>query len=140
MELHQDNLVDDLTKELLGLICLPMNGNLLNTLEFMKSMIEPIKNYQPAIARAYNNLINMDLIDRPGNLLPLGKICNSFNKFDIKIAKMCIGGYYLGCLPHMLVIGAIISTVMSIEDIFLKLHDECLFLDYHFFVLSFLQV
>ena len=113
-------LADDLTKELLGLICLPMNGNLLNTLEFMKSMIEPIKNYQPAIARAYNNLINMDLIDKAGNLLPLGKICNSFNKFDIKIAKMCIGGYYLGCLPHMIVLGAIISTVMGIDDIFFK--------------------
>ena len=69
---------------------------------------------------SYNNLINMDLIDSAGNLLPLGYVCNSFNKFDIKIAKMCVGGYYLGCLEYSITLGAILSVVMSIEDMFQK--------------------
>lgn len=113
-------LVEDFTKELLSIITLPMNGNLQKALEFINRMIEPPKNYQAAISRAYNNLINMDLIDSAGNLLPLGRVCNNFNKFDIKIAKMCVGGYYLGCLQHVIALGAILSTVLSIEDIFQK--------------------
>ncbi len=113
-------LVEDFTKELLGLICLSMNGNLQKAYEFINRMIEPIPNYKHSIINAYNNLINMDLIDTAGNLSHLGRVCNSFNKFDIKIAKMCVGGYYLGCLPHVIALGAILSTVMSMEDMFQK--------------------
>jgi len=113
-------LVEDFTKELLGIVSLPMNGNLQKALEFINRMIEPPKNYQTAISRAYNNLINMDLLDSAGNITPLGRVCNSFNKFDIKIAKMCVGGYYLGCLQYTIALGAILSQVMSIEDMFQK--------------------
>jgi len=113
-------IVEDFTKELLGIVSLPMNGNLQKALEFINRMIEPPKNYQIAISRAYNNLINMDLLDSAGNITPLGRVCNSFNKFDIKIAKMCVGGYYLGCLQYTLALGAILSQVMSIEDMFQK--------------------
>jgi HrpA-like RNA helicase len=113
-------LVEDFTKELLGLICLSINGNLQKALDFIYRMIEPPVNYKHSIANAYNNLINMDFIDTAGNLLPLGRVCNSFNTFDIKIAKMCVGGYYLGCLYHCIVLGAILSTVMSMDEIFQK--------------------
>lgn len=113
-------LVEDFTKELLGLICLSMNGNFQKAYEFINRMIEPIPNYKHSIINAYNNLINMDLIDTAGNLTHLGRVCNSFNKFDIKIAKMCVGGYYLGCLPHVIALGAILFTVMSMEDMFQK--------------------
>lgn len=113
-------LVEDFTKELLGIICLPMNGNLQKGLDFINRMIQEPKSYQTAIYRAYNNLVNMDFIDTAGNLLPLGRVCNSFNKFDIKIGKMCIGAYYLGCMREAIFLGAILSTVMSVEDIFQK--------------------
>jgi HrpA-like RNA helicase len=113
-------IVEDFTKELLGIVSLPMNGNLQKALEFINRMIEPPKNYQIAISRAYNNLINMDLLDSAGNITPLGRVCNSFNKFDIKITKMCVGGYYLGCLQYTIALGAILSQVMSIEDMFQK--------------------
>jgi HrpA-like RNA helicase len=89
--------VEDITKELLSIISLPMNGNLQKGLEFISRMIEPPKNYQASIYRAYNNLLNMDLIDSAGNFTMLGRICNSFNKFDLKIAKMVIGSFYLQC-------------------------------------------
>ena len=113
-------LVEDITKDLLGIICLSINGNLQKALEFMERMIQPVKDYKTAIYRAYTNLLNMDLIDNSGNVLPLGRVCNSFNKFDIKIAKMCVGGYYLGCLPHMITLGAILQEAMSVDDIFNK--------------------
>lgn len=90
-------LQEDLTGDFLNIIIMPMNGNLQKGLEFLSRMIEPPKNYQPAIYRAYNNLLNMDLIDSAGNITMLGRICNSFNKFDLKIAKMVVGSFYLQC-------------------------------------------
>jgi HrpA-like RNA helicase len=99
---------------------MPMNGNLQKGLEFISRMIEPPKNYQATIYRAYNNLLNMDLIDSAGNVTMLGRICNSFNKFDLKIAKMVIGSFYLQCHYLAIPLGAILQTVMGFDDIFYK--------------------
>lgn len=110
--------VEDMTKELLSIISLPMNGNLQKGMEFIDRMIEPRKNYQIAITRAYNNLVNMDFLDAAGNITFLGYVCNQFNKFDLKIAKMVIGGFYLQCPLEMMALGAILQTVRSIDEIF----------------------
>ena len=112
-------LLEDFTQELLGLIVI--NGNLPKAYEFIKKMIEPVENYKDFIVVAYQNLINMALIDKAGNLTPLGDICSKFNVYDIKIAKMIIGSYYLGCMPYCMMLAAIISTVESFDDVFKKL-------------------
>jgi HrpA-like RNA helicase len=113
-------LQEDLTGDFLNIIIMPMNGNLQKGLEFLTRMIEPPKHYQPSVYRAYNNLLNMDLIDSAGNITMLGKICNSFNKFDLKIAKMVIGSFYLQCHNLAIPLGAILQTVMGFDDIFFK--------------------
>ena len=113
-------LVEDFTKELLAIICLKQNNNVSNAFLFIETMIQPISDYKIFLNRAYYNILNMNLIDTPGNILPLGRICNSFNSFDIKIAKMCIGGYYLGCLQYSIILGAILTVLMSVDDIFQK--------------------
>jgi HrpA-like RNA helicase len=113
-------LVEDITKDLLGIINLPMNGNVQKALEFVNNMIEPTDNYKVSLSRAYFNLLELDMIDHAGNLLPLGRVCNGFNKFSINIAKMCVGGYYLGCLSYIMALGGILSVIMSIEDMFNK--------------------
>jgi len=52
--------LDDITKELLGLSCLPMHNNVKAALSFIENkMIEPVSNYIDAIKVASNNLINM---------------------------------------------------------------------------------
>lgn len=113
-------LQEDLTGDFLNIIIMPMNGNLQKGLEFLSRMIEPPKNYQASIYRAYNNLLNMDLIDSAGNFTTLGDRCNSFNKFDLKIAKMVIGSFYLQCHYLAIPLGAILQTVMGFDDIFFK--------------------
>ena len=113
-------ILEDFTKDFLGIIALPMNRSLQKGMEFVNRMIEDPRNYQPSIKRAYENLINMDLIDSAGNLTPLGSVCSNFGKFDIKIGKMCVGAYYLGCLPYAIMLGAILQTVQSLEDVFFK--------------------
>ena len=113
-------LQEDLTGDFLNIIIMPMNGNLQKGLAFLSRMIEPPKNYQPAIYRAYNNLLNMDMIDSAGNITMLGRICNSFNKFDLKIAKMVVGSFYLQCHNLAIPLGAILQTVLGFDDIFFK--------------------
>jgi hypothetical protein len=83
-------------------------------------MIQDPKTYQQTLIRAYNNISNMDFLDSSGNITPLGDICSRFSIYDIKIAKMCICGYYMGCLQHCIILAAILHNVMSFEDIFIK--------------------
>ena len=113
-------LVEDITKDLLGIICMPMNGNLQKGLEFLDRMVQDTKTYKHSIKRAVENLMDMNLIDEAGNMTLLGRICNSVTKYDLKIARMIVAGYYLGCLQHCVVLGAILTKVMSIEDLFVK--------------------
>ena len=109
-------LVEELTNELLSLAII--NGNIPNAMKFMNRMIEEPKNYKNSISRAYYNLLNMDLIDSAGNVTNLGIVCNKFN--DIKIAKMIIGGYYLGCMNWCMMLGAILTECDSFENMFRK--------------------
>ena len=113
-------ILEDFTKELLGIISLPMNGNLQKGLDFINRMIQEPKTYKTALNRAYYNLINMGLLDNAGNITYLGRICNAFNKFDIKIAKMVVGGYYLQCMQYCVALGAVLQVVKSFEDIFMQ--------------------
>ena len=112
---------EDFTSTLLEIIKLPFNGNLQKALEFINTrMIEPVKNYKDFIIRGYENLLNMGIIDTSGNLTSLGYVCSRFSIFDLKIIKMVIGGYYLGCLDMCVMLGAILTTARGYEDFFVK--------------------
>ena len=113
--------LEDITSELLGLSCLPMHNNIKSALSFIENkMIEPVRNYSDAIRVARNNLVNMGLATESGDISPLGRICNEFGKYDIKTAKMIIGGYYLGCMYVSIVLGALLFVVRSLDDLFYK--------------------
>lgn len=113
--------LEDLTKEVLGLACLPQHNNLQQALDFLEfKMIEPTKNYKDAILVAKNNLIEHGFATESGDITPLGRVCNSFNKFDLKIAKMIIGGYYLGSMWYCIMLGAILQEIQSLDDLFFK--------------------
>ena len=116
--------MEDFTPTLLSIINLPNNGNLQKALEFINTrMIEPVKNYKDFIIRAYENLLNMGIIDTSGNLTSLGYVCSRFNMLDLKIVKMVIGGYYLGCLDMCVMLGAILTNTRGYEDFFVKPFD-----------------
>ena len=117
-------LIEDFTGELLALICLPIINNVTNAFAFIDKMIQPIKDFKKAVSRAYYNILNMNLIDLPGNIQPLGVVCNNFNKIDITITKMCIGAYYLGCIEPILIISAILMTLKGFDDLFDKPHRD----------------
>lgn len=113
--------LEDITKEVLSLACLPQHGTLTQALDFIENkMIEPIKNYKDAIKVAKLNLIEMGFCTDSGDITPLGRVCNSFNKFDLKIAKMIIGGYYLGSMWWCIILGGILQEVRGLEDLFAK--------------------
>lgn len=112
--------LEDITKELLAISCLPQHGNVKLGLQFLENMIEPVKNYNDAIRVAHNNLVNMGFANEAGDITPLGRVCNSFSKFDIKIAKMIIGGYYLGCMWYCIVLGGLLQEIRGLEDLFFK--------------------
>lgn len=109
-------LVEEFTNELLNLTII--NGNIPNALKFMNKMIEEPSNYKDIISRAYHNLLNMDLINSSGSVTNLGYVCSKFN--DIKIGKMIIGGYYLGCMDWCIMLGAVITQCESYDKMFRK--------------------
>ena len=111
-------LVEEFTKELLSLIV--MYSNISSAWNFINKMIEQPHKYSDNIESSYNNLLNMGLIDSSGNITKLGIVCNQFNKFDIKIAKMIIGGYYFNCMQWCIMLGAILTNLESFEKIFRK--------------------
>ena len=114
---------EDFTNILLAIINIPDNGNLQKAIAFIHRMIEPVKNYKEFIIRAHQNLLNMGLVDNSGNLTALGYVCSNFNIFDLKVIKMVIGGYYLGCIDYCVMLGAIITVVKSFDDVFVKPPD-----------------
>ena len=114
---------EDFTTILLEIIKIPDNGNLQKAIGFIHRMIEPVKNYKEFIVRANENLLNMGILDNSGNLTQLGYVCNNFNIFDLKVIKMVIGGYYLGCIDNCVMLGAIITIIKGFEDVFVKPPD-----------------
>ena len=116
---------NDITVDLLNIMILEMNKqNVIKALNFIKNMIEPIDNFKPLLKVAVTNIKEMDFVDKDLNLTYLGKLCIEFNKFDIKIGKLIIGGYYLNCIEWCIKLGAILNSVSNFEKIFIQLNDE----------------
>jgi pre-mRNA-splicing factor ATP-dependent RNA helicase DHX15/PRP43 len=114
-------LQEDMTKDFLGIIALPTNGNLQKGLAYLSTMIEPPKNYQNAVKRAYSNLLNMDLINASGDITLLGRLLSqAFSKTDLKAGKMIVGSFFLQCHELAVPLAAILQNVASYEDIFMK--------------------
>ena len=115
----------DFTKELLGIMKLPKNkSNIVNSVFFINNMIEPLDNFKSFITVAVNNIKEMDFIDTNYKLTDLGSICSEFNKFDIKIAKMIIGSFFLNCIEYSIMLGAILHLDVSYSEVFKQLTDE----------------
>lgn len=118
-------LSEDFTMELLNIMKLPINQlNLIKSLQFIKNMIEPIHKYKAFLKVGIENVKEMDFVDSNGNMNELGHICSDFGTFDIKIAKMVIGGFFLNCIEEVIMLCAIIHTIDSFSDIFKSLSDE----------------
>ena len=119
-------LEEDFTKNLLNLLKLRENeNNIQKTLNFVKNMIEPFGRFKDYVKVAYNNLKEMDFIDPDGDLSRLGLICSDgFDKFDVKIAKMIICGYFFNCIEYTIILGAILHHVTNLSDIIIELSDE----------------
>ena len=118
-------LSEDFTKELLNIMKLPSNEfNITKSLKFIQNMIEPLEKYKSFVKVGFNNIKEMDFIDGSGNITALGYICSEFNTFDIKIAKMIIGGFFFNCIEASIILGAILHTCSSFGEIFKQLSDE----------------
>ena len=103
-------LTTDLTKELLNLICLKKIGSVSKLHLFLRAMIEPFDNYKKQVERGLENLTEGNMINKYGELTILGNICSKFHILDIKLAKMIIGGYYLGVMPECIALASILSA------------------------------
>ena len=93
-------LTEDITKDLLGLICLKHIGSVSKLHKFLSTMIEPFDHYKKQVERGLENLSEHNMINQQGDLTIIGNICSQFGKIDHKINKMILGGYYLGCMPE----------------------------------------
>jgi hypothetical protein len=111
---------EDFTPHLLGILCLSNVGGVVKGVEFISNMIEPVENYKNSIKRAVQNLTELGLISPLGNVTPLGRICNNFGKYDMRVARMIICGMYFGIADEAIALGAILSEIESYEDIFVK--------------------
>jgi len=115
----------DFTNNLLKIMGINVNEfNAIKAVKFATNMIEPIANFQSFLKVAFHNLKKMDFIDKKGDITQLGLICKNIGLFDYKISKMLVGGYFFKCLPASIMLGAILHTVTSLNDIFITLNDE----------------
>ena len=110
-------LKEDITGDILGIYCLKGMNTKDKAEKFIKNMVEPFKNYQKSYDVAIKNLIEHNMINKNRDLTIIGAACNQFGKFDHKIGKMIIGGYYLGVMPECIALGAILSQD-GINDVF----------------------
>ena len=119
-------LEEDFTNNLLSLLKLKENeNNIQKTLTFVKNMIEPFGRFKDYVKVAYTNLTEMDFIDPNGDVSRLGLLCSDgFEKFDFKIAKMIICGYFFNCIEYTIILGAILHNVSNLSDIFIELFHE----------------
>ena len=102
-------LKEDITGDILGMYCLKGMGTKDKAEKFIKNMVEPFENYEQSYNTSINNLIEHNMLNMNGDLTIIGAACNQFGKFDHKIGKMIIGGYYLGVMPECIALGAILS-------------------------------
>tara|TARA_B100001057_G_scaffold225724_1_gene226094 strand:+ start:364 stop:3066 length:2703 start_codon:yes stop_codon:yes gene_type:complete len=111
---------EDFTSQYLGIINLEGVGTVEKVNDFLNEMIEPLENYQIFVNRAEENLKASAMINSKNKLTYLGYICNKFGKYDYKIGKLIIVGYYFGILGECIALGAIMHNVRGIEDFFYK--------------------
>ena len=112
-----DILRNDITKDILGMYCLKGMGTKNKAEKFITNMVEPFKNYETSYNVSIKNLKEHNMLNKDGDLTIIGAACNQFGKFDHKIGKMILGGYYLGVMPECIALGAIINEINSIHDI-----------------------
>ena len=97
--------------------CLKGMGTKNKAEKFITNMVEPFKNYETSYNVSIKNLKEHNMLNKDGDLTIIGAACNQFGKFDHKIGKMILGGYYLGVMPECIALGAIINEINSIHDI-----------------------
>ena len=115
--------VTDLTDEYLSILCLSEYRSVAKTSHFLAKMIQPFEDIKLQVDVAIRNLYQLGIISDTGKLRSLGLVLNKFGKFDYQVAKMIIGGYYFGCMPECIALGAILSSLPSIDKMFNKLPD-----------------
>ena len=118
MNIHlQVYLKEDITGDILGMYCLKGMNTKDKAEKFIKNMVEPFKNYEISYNVSIKNLKEHNMINKNGDLTIIGAACNQFGKFDHKIGKMIIGGYYLGVMPECIALGAILAQD-NLNDVF----------------------
>lgn len=110
----------DLTDEYLSLMCLESNRTVEKTTEFIQNMIEPYENIEAQVDIAIKNLKMLGMVSSKNKLRSVGLIANQFGKFDYMIGRMIICGYYFGCMPECIAMGAILMTLTSLDKLFNK--------------------
>lgn len=113
-------LTQDLTGDYLSILCLPDIRTVEKTKEFMSKMIQPFEDIKPQVDTSIKNLKHLGVISKTGKLRSLGYIMNKFGKFDYKVAKMIISGYYFGVLPECIALGSILSSTKGTFKEFFK--------------------
>lgn len=111
---------EDFTSQYLGIINLEGVGTVEKVNDFLNEMIEPLENYQIFVNRAEENLKASGMINSRNKITYLGYICNKFGKYDYKIGKLIVVGYYFGILGECIALGAIMHNVRGVEDFFYK--------------------
>ena len=112
----------DFTTNLLSLSRIPINeDNVIKAMIFSQNMIEPKANFHSFLKVAFNNLNDLNLINKKGDVSMLGNICGTFGLFDVKIAKLIIGGWYFKCIDYSIMLGAILNSITSLDDMFTSL-------------------
>lgn len=114
-------LTQDLTSDYLALLNLEGIKTVDKTNNFLKNMIQPFEDIKEQINTSIKNLTEMGVISSTNKLKSIGFVMNKFGKFDYKIAKMIIAGYYFGVLQETIALGAILQTISSIDKMFKKL-------------------
>lgn len=110
-------LKEDITKDILGIYCLKGMNTKDKAEKFIKNMVEPFSNYETSYNVSIKNLTEHNMINKNGDLTIIGAACNQFGKFNHKIGKMIIGGYYFGVMPECIALGAILSQD-NLNDVF----------------------
>jgi HrpA-like RNA helicase len=123
---------EDLTGELLSILCLPqIDGSLKKAIVFLQNMIEPIINYRDKIIVAIRNLFDMDLLLPASDedpkalavLSPVGKILNRFGKIEVRSARMVLAAALMGIGEPAMMLAAILLTITRPDDFFFKRKD-----------------
>lgn len=122
-----DITLNDITSDVLAIMCIEDYNTVETSASFIKNMIEPIENYRDIINVAYRNLVIYDFIDNETKELnKFGKICAGFSLYGFQVGRIVIMGYHLGILLDAILMGAIVvSSIRQFKDLFGEInHNE----------------